>query len=248
MNMDRMLYIGMSGAKQHMQSLTSVGNNLANVSTTGFREDMSQFRSMPVFGPGLPTRAYAMTERPGYNFQAGPIQTTGRDLDVAIQGEGWIAIQSPDGGEAYTRAGDLRITPAGQLVNGSGHPILGNAGPITIPPSEKVEIATDGTISIRPIGQNAAGMVVLDRIKLVNPNNRQMTKGADGLMRHMSGQPQPVDARVKVLSGALEGSNVNAVTALVDMINLQRNYELQVKAMHTADQIAQTSSDLMRIA
>lgn len=245
--MDRMLYIGMTGAKHHMHSLTSVSNNLANVSTTGFREDLSQFRSMPVFGPGHPTRAYSMAERPGYNFQSGPIQMTGNDMDVAIEGEGWFAVQSADGTEAYTRAGDLRVSPGGILVNGSGHPILGNDGPIAIPPAEKVEIARDGTISIRPVGQNAVGMVVINRIKTVNPNQRELIKGEDGLMRHESGQPLPADANVKVLSGAVEGSNVNAVTALVDMINLQRNYELQVKAMSTADDIAQISTNLMSV-
>jgi flagellar basal-body rod protein FlgF len=246
--MDRMLYIGMTGAKHNMYSLRSVSNNLANATTTGFREDLSQFRSMPVFGPGHPTRAYAMAERPGLNFTPGPLQTTGRDLDVAIEGDGWLAIQDPQGNEAMTRAGNLKITPNGQLVDGSGHPVLGEDGPIAIPPAQKIEIAGDGTISIRPTGQDAVGMVIVDRIKMVNPPKQELIKGKDGLVRHESGQPQVADANVTLVSGALEGSNVNTVTSMVEMINLQRNYEMQVKSMAAANSVAESTASVMRMA
>lgn len=246
--MDRMLYVGMTGAKHHMHSLKSVSNNLANATTTGFREDLSQFRSMPVFGPGHPTRAYSMAERPGLNFTPGPLQRTGRDLDIAIDGEGWIAVQTEDGSEALSRAGNLKITPNGQLVNASGHAILGEGGPIAIPPAEKVEIAGDGTISIRPAGQNAVGMVIIDRVKLVDPPKQELIKGEDGMIRHESGEPQIADANVKLVSGALEGSNVNAVASMVKMIDLQRNYEMQVKMMKAASSIAESTASIVRMA
>ncbi|MBD3609331.1 MAG: flagellar basal-body rod protein FlgF [Gammaproteobacteria bacterium] len=246
--MDRMLYISMTGAKHHMHSMQSVGNNLANATTTGFREDLSQFRSMPVFGPGHPTRAYAMAERPGLNFTSGPIQQTGRDLDIAIDGDGWIAVQNNDGTEAYTRAGNLKITPTGQLVTEKGLAVIGEDGPIAVPPAEKVEVASDGTISIRPVGQNAVGMAVIERIKFVRPPLQEMYKGKDGLMRHMSDQVQPANANVRVVSGALEGSNVNTVEAMVKMIDLQRNYEMQVKSMSAASDIAESTSSIMRIS
>jgi flagellar basal-body rod protein FlgF len=246
--MDRMLYIGMTGAKHHMFSLKSVSNNLANATTTGFREDLSQFRSMPVFGPGHPTRAYAMAERPGLNFTPGPMQTTGRNLDIAIEGDGWFAVQAQDGSEVLTRAGNLKITPNGQLVDGSGHGVIGEDGPIAIPPAQKIEIAGDGTISIRPTGQDAVGMVIVDRIKMVNPPKQELIKGKDGMIRHMSGQPQVADANVSLVSGALEGSNVNTVTSMVEMIDLQRNYEMQVKAMAAANTVAEAATSIMKMA
>lgn len=242
-----MLYINMTGVKHHMLSMQAVGNNLANATTTGFREDMAQFRSMPVFGPGHPTRAYAMAERPGLSFVQGPLQQTGRDLDIAIDGDGWLAVQLDDGTEAYTRAGNLKLTPAGQLVTAEGKALMGNDGPIALPPAEKVEIARDGTISIRPAGQNAVGMAVIDRVKLVRPPLRELYKGKDGLIRHMSDQPQEADANVRVVSGAVEGSNVNTIDAMVKMIDLQRNYEMQVKAMSTASDIAEATTSIMRL-
>lgn len=245
--MDRMLYLGMTGAKQHMHSLKAVTNNLANATTTGFREDLTQFRSMPVFGAGHPTRSYAMAERPGLNFQAGPLQHTERDLDVAIDGEGWMVVQTADGDEAFTRAGNFNITAQGLLVDSSGRQVMGNDGPIALPPAEKVTFAGDGTISIRPVGGGAAGLVVIDRLKLVNPSNKELVKGEDGLIRHDSGEIQEADANVQVISGFIEGSNVNAVNAMVRMIDLQRNYEMQIKAMGAANTIAEAATSVMKL-
>ncbi|MFO8156055.1 MAG: flagellar basal-body rod protein FlgF [Pseudomonadota bacterium] len=245
--MDRMLYVGMNGAKHSMHSLNSTTNNLANVSTTGFREDLAQFRSMPVFGPGHDTRAYAQTERPGYNFEPGPLQTTGRDLDVAIQGEGWFSVQGDDGTEAYTRRGDLDVNPNGLLVNGAGDLVMGENGPIAIPPNTKVEIGTDGTVGIQPPGGQAGEMVPVDRLRLVNPPMNQMEKGEDGLFRMANGEPAPMDGNVRVVGGAVEGSNVNAVESLTRMIELQRGYERQVKIMKAADENAQQTTQVMRV-
>ncbi len=245
--MDRMLYIGMSGAKETLLAQALNNHNLANVSTTGFRADLSQARSMPVFGPGLPSRAYALSERPGIDFTPGPIQTTGRDLDVAIRGRGFIAVQAPDGSEAYTRAGDLAISPEGLLVTGTGLPVLGEGGPITVPPAQSLSIGSDGTVSIIPLGQAANTQAAVDRIKLVNPPLEELEKGEDGLFRGPGGATYPADAAVTLVSGALEGSNVSPAQALVRMIELSRQFELQVKAMKTAQENDEATARLLRI-
>ncbi len=245
--MDRSLFVVMSGARETLRAQTSVSNNLANVNTAGFKQDLEQFRSMPVFGPGYPSRVYALNERPATDFDPGPIQTTGRDLDVAVKGDGWIAVQAADGSEAYTRRGDLRITPEGLLQTGDGHPVLGENGPIAIPPAQKIDIGSDGTISIVPLGEKPDVLAVVDRIKLVRANPRQLKKGEDGLIRLKAGGPAVADAGVTLVSGALEGSNVNSVAALVDMIELSRRYELQVKMMKTAEDDADATAQLLRM-
>ena len=246
--MDRSLYIAMSGAKQTLLAQTANANNLANTQSVGFKSDFEQFRAMPVFGPGYPTRVYAMTERPGTNFRAGPIQTTGRSLDVAIKRDGWLAVQDSTGKEAYTRAGDLRTTPQGLLQTASGLPVLGQNGPIAIPPYTTLEIGRDGTISIVPQGQNAATLAIVDRIKLVNPNPTNLEKGSDGLMHLKQGKPPQPDANVVLIQGALEGSNVNAVSAMVDMIELARNFELQTKVMKNINDNSAVTAKLMQMA
>lgn len=244
--MDRMLYISMNAAQQTMLSQAANSNNLANVNTTGFRADFEQFRSQPVFGEGLPTRVYSMSERPATDYQQGSVQSTGRELDVSIQGDGFLAVQGKDGREGYTRAGDLQITATGQLVTGTGLAVMGEGGPIAIPPAEKIEIGSDGTISIRPIGGDANALAVLDRIKLVKPELNNVFKDSDGLMRMQDGTDAPLDAAVTVASGTLEGSNVNAVSALVNMIELQRQYEMQVKMMKSADDNGAASARLLQ--
>ncbi|MCF6252929.1 MAG: flagellar basal-body rod protein FlgF [Methylococcaceae bacterium] len=246
--MDRSLYIAMSGAKQTLLAQTSNANNLANTQTTGFKSDFEQFRSMPVFGPGYPTRVYAMTERPGSDLSMGPLQTTGNDLDVAIKGEGWFAIEGENGKEAYTRSGDLSITPQGRLETGNGRAIFGDDGPITIPPAEKIDIGMDGTISIIPLGENASTLAIIDRIKMVKPELSNLEKHNDGLIYTKDGSELAASADVTMVQGVLEGSNVNAVSALVDMIELARNFELQTKVMKNADDNSGVSAKLMQMA
>jgi flagellar basal-body rod protein FlgF len=247
--MDRSLYIAMSGAKQTLLAQTANANNLANTQTTGFKSDLEQFRSQPVFGAGYPTRVYAMTERPGTDLSPGAMQTTGRDLDVAINGEGFIAVQGADGKEAYTRAGDLRVTPEGLLQTGAGLQVLGQGGPIAIPPSEKLTIGGDGTISIIPLGTgNATTLIEVERIKLVNPALANLEKLNDGLLHTKDGKPVAADANVKLAAGVLEGSNVNPINAMVDMIELARNFELQTKVMKNVDENAGASARLMQMA
>jgi len=249
--MDRSLYIAMSGAKQSLQAQNSNANNLANMQTTGFKSDLEWFRSRPLSGAGYPTRVYAMLEKPGTDFTPGAMQTTGRDLDVAINGEGWIAVRGGDydSKEAYTRAGDLRITPEGVLRNGMGLEVLGqDNAPITIPPAEKVTIGTDGTISIIPMGSgNATTTVQVGRIKLVKPDIANLEKLGDGLLHTKDGQPLPADANVSLNTGVLEGSNVNAFVAMSEMIELSKNFELQTKVMKTVDENAAASAKLMQM-
>lgn len=246
--MDKMLFIAMNGAKQAMQAQTNISHNLANVSTLGFKASLDAFTSWHVEGPGLNTRVYNKHEASGVNLMPGSFTTTGRDLDIAVSGEGWIAVQAADGSEAYTRAGDLRINVNGQLTNGVGHPVIGNSGPIVIPPADKVEIGNDGSISIIPTGQTADTMAILDRIKLVNPDQSLMHKGGDGLLRLIDGglnTAQP-DASVSLASGVLEHSNVNAVSQLVGLIQNARQFEANVKIMKTAQESDEVSARLLR--
>lgn len=246
--MDRSLYIAMSGAKQTLLAQTANANNLANTQTTGFKSDLEQFRSRPVYGAGFPTRVYAMNDKPGVDFSTGAMQTTGGDLDVAINGEGYLAVQGADGKEAYTRAGDLHITPEGFLQTGAGLPVLGQDGPITIQPAEKVTIGSDGTISIIPLGSgNATTQVEVGRIKLVKSTSEDLEKSTDGLLRAKNGQPVAVNADVRLAQGVLEGSNVNAISAMVDMIELARNFEMQTKVMKSVDENSAAGAKLMQM-
>jgi len=247
--MDRSLYIAMNGAKQTLLAQTANANNLANTQTPGFKSDFEQFRAMPAFGPGYPTRVYAMTERPGSDLSSGALQTTGNELDVAINGPGWISVTTPDGKEAYTRAGDLRIAPEGQLQTSSGLAVVGEAAlGITIPPARKIDIGDDGTINIVPQGENSTNTVIVDRIKLVNPDPASLEKREDGLMHTKDGAVQTADANVVLVQGALENSNVNPMAAMVEMIELSRNFDLQSKVMKTADETANSTAKIMQVA
>jgi len=246
--MDKALYVAMSGAKQTLLAQAANNNNIANVSTPGFRADYAQFRSMPLYGEGLPTRVYAMTEKQGTDLKPGSIGATGNNLDVAVSGDGWIAVQSDDGTEAYTRAGNMRMTSTGLLVTGKGQPVLGDGGPITLPPASKVEIAEDGTVSILPLGEAGTEFNIAERIKLVNPPGNELHKGLDGLMHLPNGNTAPADANVKLVSGMLESSNVNVAEALVNMIDLARQFEMQVKVMRDTEQNADALRQILQLA
>lgn len=246
--MDRSLYIAMSGAKQTLLAQTANANNLANTQTTGFKSDLEQFRSRPVYGAGFPTRVYAMNDKPGVDFSTGAMQTTGGDLDVAINGEGYLAVQGADGKEAYTRAGDLHVTPEGFLQTGAGLNVLGQDGTLTIQPAEKITIGSDGTISIIPLGSgNATTQVEVGRIKLVKAASENLEKATDGLLRTKDGQPVAASADVRLAQGVLEGSNVNAISAMVDMIELARNFELQTKVMKSVDENSAAGAKLVQM-
>lgn len=245
--MDKFLYVAMSGAKETLRAQGSNSHNLANASTTGFRADLAAFMTRSIQGPGYDTRAYATTSTLGFNDQSGAIVSTGRDLDVAINGDGWIAVQAPDGTEAYTRAGDLRIDTTGQLRNGSGHAVLGDDGPLIVPPSTSLMIGTDGSISIVPPGQGPETLATVGRIKLVNPQAAALERGTDGLFRLREGGEAEPDAAVRVAPGALESSNVNTAEAMVNMIELARRFDLQVRTMQNAEENAKVAASLLRV-
>jgi flagellar basal-body rod protein FlgF len=244
--MDRFLYISMTGAKESLRAQGVNNHNLANASTTGFRADLSAFQSRAVAGSGYASRAYATNTTVGWDASQGALMSTGRDLDVGVNGPGWIAVQGADGREAYTRAGDLRIDPTGVLMNGAGRTVMGEGGPISVPPHTSLMIAADGTISIVPVGQGPETTSQVGRIKMVNPPAESLARGEDGLFRTTDGTDAPPDANVRLSSGVLESSNVNIADAMVNMIELSRHFDLQVKAMRTAEENAAAAAQLLK--
>ena len=245
--MDKAIYIGVSGATEAMAAQTVHANNLANASTTGFRADLVQAQAVQVEGQGAETRFANQLLGSATDFSQGPMIQTGNETDLAIAGDGFIAVQAPDGSEAYTRAGDLQLSAFGELMTGNGLPVLGNGGPIAIPPNQKIEIGSDGTISVLEQGQGAEAITAFDRIKLVNPNIEELEKGADGLVRLKEGGVALADAEVRVQAGFIENSNVNVVDAMVEMISLTRRYEMNVKLIQTAEQNSEVSARLLQV-
>jgi len=232
-----------------MKAQTVTANNLANANTIGFRQDLAIAQAMQMYGPGHDSRAFVDSKGMGADLAPGSLMSTGRDLDVAIQGEGWIAVQGTDGTEGYTRAGDLRVTPAGLLTNAAGHPVIGNSGgPINLPPYSKIEIGGDGTISVIPLGQEANTMAVIDRIKMVNPDPNQIQKDTDGLFRSKDGTVIASDGSTRLISGALESSNVNVVESMIKTMELARRFEMQVKVMEQAKELDSASAQIMKLA
>jgi len=247
---DRILYIVMSGAKQTMDQQAVVSHNLANVATSGFRGQLHAMRAVPVQGEGLPTRVSVAATTPGSDFSQGPITQTGRMLDVAMQGNAWLAVQAGDGSEAYTRRGELQIDGDG-LVSVAGRPVIGNGGPIIVPLGSSVSLGADGTLSAIGEGENPDALVDVGRLKLVTPE-QNLLRGDDGLF-HMPLNEEgeavvlAADEEATVVSGALEGSNVSAVEAMVSMIDVARRYEMQMKVISTADENAQRANNLLSI-
>lgn len=244
--MDKSLYVAMTGAKGILDAQAVNNFNLANASTTGFKADLAAFQAQAVTGSGYASRVYATGSTTGWDQSQGALLTTGRPLDVAVQGQGFIAVQGADGQEAYTRNGDLHLTPEGLLVTSTGQAVLGDNGPITLPPSSSIKIGDDGTITVLPFGAPAQSLATIGRIKLVNPSPDTLTRASGGLFQLAAGGTAPADASVKLASGVLESSNVDLASAMVNMIDLSRNFDLQVKAMKSADDNAHASSQLLQ--
>jgi flagellar basal-body rod protein FlgF len=237
----------MTGAK-HVDLAQSVhANNLANVATTGFRADLAQARAVQVYGEGYEGRVYALTESPGVSFEPGSLTDTGRELDVAVEGDGYLAVVAPDGGEAYTRSGDLVIDGAGLLRTGAGHLVVGDGGPISLPPVTKLYVGADGTITIQPQGQGTDALAQVARIKLVRPAPDALVKGADGMLRRGDGVSEPANPDVRLVSGFLEGSNVNAVHEMTAILELARRFEIEVRMMRTVDENAEAATSLVDV-
>ncbi len=243
--MDRLIYTSMTGANHTLNQQATVAHNLANASTTGFRAENNAFRAIPIFGDGLPTRAFVVDSTVGADLTPGSLQTTGRDLDVAVKGIGWIAVQLDNGEEAYTRNGSLQISPNGILLTQNGLKVKGETGLITIPPDTRITIGVDGTVSSVPISPQPNTVAAVGRIKLVNPPEENLIKGADGLFRLKDGSQAPIDARVRLVDGTLEGSNVNVVHEMVSMIALARQFDMQMKMLESAQRNAQQASEIM---
>lgn len=243
--MDRLIYTAMTGAKHVFMQQAGTANNLANASTVGFKAQEHRFQAVPVLSEAMPTRAFVVDASVSDVMDEGPLMFTGRNLDVAVNGRGWLAVQLPDGSEAYTRAGSLDVDVTGLLQTKSGYPVAGDGGPINIPPDNRIEIAPDGTVSIVPTFGTPNNANAIGRIKLVNPPEADLVRGPDGLFRLRSGQPAPADETVKLTSGTLEGSNVNVTDAMVNLISLSRQFEMQMKMMQTADTNAQRADQLL---
>jgi len=250
--MDRILYTAMSGAGQSMERQAVVSNNLANAGTAGFRAQLHALRAVPVQGDGqLPTRVSVMASTPGSDFSPGPVNATGRDLDIAIQGNGWLAVQAADGGEAYTRRGDLQVDASG-LLTSAGRPVIGDGGPIVVPLGSSLSMGADGTLSAIGAGEDPDSLVQVGQLKLVDAAEIALLRGEDGLFRAApDGQgnvnPLPRSEEVRVMSGALEGSNVSPVESMVAMIDNARRYEMQIKVIESADENARRADSLLSI-
>lgn len=244
--MDRMIYIGMSGAKQALEQQASVANNMANVSTAGFRAQLNSFHAIPVVGGALPTRSFVTATTPGADFSTGPLMATGRALDVAIQGAGWFTVMTADGAEAYTRAGNLQVGADGQLTTMSGLVLMGEGAAVVAPPDASVFVTDSGQVMAQTMGDAAAGAAEVGQLKLVNPPAADLERGEDGLFRVRAGAAAPqADPGVSVRSGVLEGSNVNPVAAMVAMIANARRFEMQMKTLQTAETNDQQANKLL---
>ena len=233
--MDRLIYTAMTGAKGTMDQQAAVAHNLANVNSTGFRAELHKLRAVEVQTEALHTRAFTVDASVANDFTEGPLQFSGRPYDVALAGKGWLAVQMPDGSEAYTRNGSLAVSANGILQTRDGRPVLGDGGPVSIPPDNEITIGADGTVSASQPDQPGVVNVVA-QLKLVNPPEAGLVRGDDGLFRLQGGAAAPADPNVRVAGGYLEGSNVNVVDQMVQMISLARQFEMQTRMLSTAEQ------------
>ncbi len=247
--MDKMLFIAMNGAKHVALQQATTSNNLANANTNGFKAELVAFRALPVVGDGVPTRAFSVDSTVGHDPNQGPINHTGNDQDFAIKGHGFFAVQDPQGNEAYTRDGGYVVDENGLMRTRSGRLILGDGGPLTIPPNSRVELGTDGTVTAVAIDQGVRQAQVVGRIKMVaDESGKDFYKGNDGLFRRRDGGIPELDETRSLISGAVEGSNVNSVETLVQMVNHARQYDLNIKLMQTADQNARQANSIMSLS
>lgn len=245
--MDRLVYTAYSGLKGRMAAQAAIANNMANASTIGFRADKFNFEQLALKGAGFDSRALTSEEVVDADRKGGAVISTGRDLDVAIDGDAWLAVQAADGEEAYTRRGDLTIAPSGVLQTGDGFPVIGNGGPITIPPAAKVTIGPDGSVLVVPPGGDLDKPQAVDRLKLADPKGSETVKGMDNLLRVKGGGALPANLDATVNAGSLEQSNVNITETLIQMIENQRSYEIQAKMLSTAKDMDDGGASLMRM-
>jgi len=246
--MDRLIYTAMTGAKHVLEQQATTAHNLANATTSGFRAQLDSFRAVPVVSDGLPTRAFVVDATVGTNFEPGTINQTGNPLDVAVQGKGWLALQLDDGTEAYTRSGNLKVNENGVLQTQSGINVMGDGGPISVPPDVVVAIAKDGTVSGVSTNTTPSTVTVLGRLKMVNPPENTIVRGDDGLFRTKDGNPAEADSEVVTVGGAIEGSNVNVAEAMVNMITLARHFEMTMNLLKNAENNAAKADQILSLS
>ena len=245
--MDRLVHIALSGLRGAMARQTATANNLANANTAGFRAEIAEVRPLWVQGSGLAARASSSEEVLAADMRPGTTMDTGRGLDIALLGQTMLAVQGPEGDEAYTRRGDLQRADSGLLTTGDGYPLIGRQGPITLPPVDSLKISEDGQIWVVPAGGDPNTPQQIDQLKLTSPVGSRIVKGLDGLFRVEGGGRLPVDGAAKLKSGTIEGSNVNPTKALVDMIEASRSWDNQLKLISAAREIDTSATDLMRL-
>lgn len=246
--MDRVIYIAMTGAREVTRQQAVVSHNLANISTDGFKQELNVFRALPVVGPGAKTRAFVAETTPRSDFSSGVIQHTGRPLDVAVLGAGWLAVQDANGQEAYTRSGGLQVSANGIVQTSAGFNVLDEGAPLAVPPDQEILIAKDGTVSTVPLGTGLNQVTVAGRIKLVNPEEKDLVRGDDGLFRQTNGQAAAADANVQLVSGGLESSNVNPAQALVNMISLARQFDMNMRVLRSADENHRSADKVLSLS
>jgi flagellar basal-body rod protein FlgF len=244
--MDRVIYTAMTGAQHILDQQSTNSNNLANVSTNGFKAQIDAFLSVPIVGGGIDTRAFVVNASGGTDFTPGAIKQTGRTLDVAIEGKGWFSVQRPDGSEGLTRNGSFKISENGLLQTSGGRNVLGGGGPITIPPNVNISIGADGTISSVDPAVSGGPSTPIDVIKLSNPDEKTLVRGDDGLFKAAGGVV--ADPTVKVVNGALESSNVNVIHSMVNMISLARQFDIQMQLMKNAENSDQNAAKLFNLS
>ena len=245
--MDRLIYSSLAAMQGAMQRQATIASNMANLNTIGFRSEMTHAESLWVGGPGQGSRATVRTEVSGADMTGGDVVSTSRDLDVALYGDAMMAVQAPNGDEAYTRRGDLKVSPTGLLTTGDGVAVMGSSGPITLPPTDKITIGRDGTISIVPQGGDPKEPQTVDKLKLVTPKGSDIRKGMDGLFRVTVGGVLPEDPDAQLQAQSLEGSNVSASAVLIAMVDAGRAWDGQVKMLTTAQDLDKSTAELMRI-
>lgn len=245
--MDRLIYTSLSAMRGSMSRQTAIANNLANAQTPGFRADMASAQSLWLDGSGLDARAMASEEVLGADMKAGTVTSTGRDLDIAMQGDALLVVQAINGEEAYTRRGDLQVSPSGLLTTGDGHPVQGGQGPVTIPPADAISIDQQGRVWIVPQGGDPENPQEVDRLRLATPAGSEVAKGLDGLFRVKGGGILPDDPEARLLTRSIEGSNVTATTALVEMIEASRSWDTQLKMIGDVRDMDSATANLMQL-
>ncbi|ABF54616.1 flagellar basal-body rod protein FlgF [Sphingopyxis alaskensis] len=245
--MDRLIYTSLSAMRGSMARQTAIANNLANAQTPGFRADMASAQSLWLDGSGLDARAMASEEVLGADMKAGTVTSTGRDLDIAMQGDALLVVQAKNGEEAYTRRGDLQVSPSGLLTTGDGHPVQGGQGPVTIPPADAISIDQQGRVWIVPQGGDPENPQEVDRLRLATPAGSEVAKGLDGLFRVKGGGILPDDPEARLLTRSIEGSNVTATSALVEMIEASRSWDTQLKMIGDVRDMDSATANLMQL-